>query len=148
MVALEKRVVQNYKNSFSAPCSKFEANEGRLKLPESIAAFMLMANAGIDDKHRVSMPAAAAYYGPVSKQKDDMSQNASADIVKSVQYETVPSVIRQCKARENKHSSTTTRNAKQGRFGATGVCATHGKTERLQGMKIKYGCSHFRKYGH
>lgn len=91
-----------------------------MHLSEPIIAFMLMASAGIDDKHRVSILKAATNAISVEKTESDTSKRTSADILQNFQYETVASILRQCVRRDTTKNSDKVLNANQGKFG-------HGK---------------------
>ncbi len=62
-------------------------------LPESLTAFMLLANSNIDNNQRISILAAATSTGSFWNSALPMSDG---DLLESVKYEGIASILRQC----------------------------------------------------
>ena len=82
---------RNFESRFSATVSKFNAHASSCVLPESLMAFMLLANSALDTTQRVSVLAAAS---PSEVQSSDAT--TTEDYLKAVSYESVATVLRQC----------------------------------------------------
>lgn len=111
-----------------------------------------MSSAKVSDNHRVSILAAAAHDVSAIKEEVDavsLTKISNADIVHSVSYETIASILRQCERPNNNNTHGTERSlhANQGRFG-NNRNRNGGGSERLRRMKDKFPCRKCGKYGH
>lgn len=86
----------NFETRFEAQVSRFNAHNA-CSIPDALLALMLLGNSNIDDNQRVSILAAA-----VSNVSPDESDEATvADMLGSVKYASIASVLRQCERKKS-----------------------------------------------
>jgi len=147
---------KNYESRFAAMVAKMSAHGNTVKLHESLLAMMLLTNANIDDAQRVPILAAAG-----GRKDVDQSQTNDA-IIKTVMYESVASVLRQCDNGSGTHSSASDGSSTFKSNGAT-FGGRNGKKRRsqqgkndkqrltpdqLRDLKSKQQCRSCGFYGH
>ena len=81
---------QNFESRFSAAITKMKSH-GSVTLPESLAAFMLLGNSNIGTTQRISILSAA-----ISHSQNSESTNSDEEIMDSVKYDSIASILRQC----------------------------------------------------
>eukprot|EP00171_Calliarthron_tuberculosum_P017605 IDg17605t1 len=93
LLATKRHSTESFKyfeSRFEAQVSKFNAHSESNHLPDSLTAFMLLANPSVDNGERISVLAAAA---PSSITTEDA---CTSDYLSAVTYNSVASVLRQC----------------------------------------------------
>ena len=84
---------RNFESRFDAAVSRFHTSSTEDKLSPSLIAFLLLANANVEDNHRISILAAAA---PQDDQADSNSDSDFSIPKYKLAYDTVATVIRSC----------------------------------------------------
>lgn len=84
---------RNFESRFDAAVCKFNSSSTEDKLSPSLISFLLLANANVEDNHRISILAAASPH----EDHNERSSDSDFEIPKfSLSYETVATVIRSC----------------------------------------------------
>lgn len=83
--------MENFESRFAAQVAKFNSITKTTKLPECIAALMLLSSFAINDSQRVSVMAGAA-----SSDENLTSQSSNDQFLSSITHQPIPSVIKQC----------------------------------------------------
>lgn len=141
-------LIEIFEQSFEALAAKFNCHSDKdPMLPDSLVAFLLMADAKLDDSQRISILAAAS---PKDSSLD--SSSATSEFLKSLTYEAILSAIRQFdKPREIKDTSASS-VIQVSSARAHGAWKPHGKQrlrrEQLADLKFKSKCYKCKKKGH
>lgn len=93
---------RNFESGFAAKVSKFNSHGKSCEIAESLTAFMLLANAGVDSNQRISVLAAATPH-----ETQFTGESTTDDFLKAVSYDTVASVLRQCDKMRGSESTLT-----------------------------------------
>ena len=89
----------NFESRFTAAVSKLNSHAANT-LPESLTAFMPMANSSIDSNQRISILVAAT-----AQSSELISSTASEELLKSVKYDLFVSILKQCDKAKPEHGS-------------------------------------------
>ena len=140
----EKESFKNFESRFEANVSKFNSHSEICELPESLTAFLLLANANVDNSQKIAVLAAA------SPKEAQCEQDATTTaMLSAVTYTSVASVLCQC---ENK-----THNGKNTDLSSlvANSAQTHGirrkqrlTPEQLADLKSKSVCHLCNQKGH
>ena len=84
---------KNFEARFAAHISKFHAHCPTAQIPESLTAFMLLANSNVDGSQRVSVLAVASPSVSIVKSETETTTDG---YLKAVSYASIASVLRQC----------------------------------------------------
>lgn len=82
---------RNNESRFEAQVSKFNAHSTSSHAPDSLTAFMLLANSNVDSSQRISVLAAAAQPADLSD-----SDTTTDTFLKAISYDSIASVLCQC----------------------------------------------------
>ena len=137
---------RNFESRFTANVSKFNSHSTSFVLIEAIAAFMLLANSGVDSNQRVSVLAAATPHSAQFK-----NGATTSDFLEAVSYDTVASVLRQCdkmKSSESSQSYTVTASSTQAPIRHKIKSKRSLTPEQLADLKSKSQCKRCNQYGH
>ena len=81
---------RNYESRFAASLAKMESHDSQA-LPESVTAFMLLSNSNVDANQRISILSSAT-----SHTSESTSTSTNKELMDSVTYDPIYSVLRQC----------------------------------------------------
>ena len=110
-------------------------------LPESLTAFMLLSNSNIDANQRISMLSAATSHSSNSE-----SATTNEELINSVKYNPIASVLRQCDA--NKDSSSATLLENYTTFPRHRWNRNHRTPQQIAELKKVSRCKTCGKWGH
>eukprot|EP00171_Calliarthron_tuberculosum_P022021 IDg22021t1 len=127
---------------FSAQVSKFNCHSDLTKLPEALTAFMLLSNSNVDANQRISVLAASSPTEKVFEKK-----STTTDFIKSVSYESIASVIRQCESPKT-ISSTLNSSAASNVQSRGKKFRTRLSPEKLAELKLRSKCNLCSEFGH
>lgn len=137
-----------FEQRFEAQVAKFNCHSSKEPmLPDSLIAFVLMANANIDGNQRVSIHAAAS-----PKNTSLNSSSTTSEFLKSLTYEAVSSVIRQCDKPKDVKDTSSHSGIQASSVRTHGAWKSSGKRtltkEQLADLKSKSKCHKCHKKGH
>eukprot|EP00171_Calliarthron_tuberculosum_P006240 IDg6240t1 len=82
---------RNFELRYQAQLARFNSHSESCKLPDSLTAFMLLANSAIDSSQRISVLATA------TPSASNFDQSATTnDYLKKISYKSIATVLRQC----------------------------------------------------
>lgn len=134
---------KNFELRFEAEASKFNAHSEVTKLPESLLAFILLANSNVDNGQRVSVLAAA------SPKELPSDTSTTSDYLESVSYDSIASVVRQCDQKASDNSQHNPLRANHvSRPGKKNSNKKKLSPEDFAEMKSKSKCRTCNNFGH
>lgn len=136
-----------YESRFAAAASKFNSNGASCKLPDSLMAFMLLANSSIDSSQRISVLAASA------PNNEAIGPNPTTDdFLQAVKYDSVAAVLRQCESGKGWDTKVTELSQLAEAIAANAITNTNRKKRltpvQLADLKSKSQCHDCKQYGH
>ena len=130
---------RNYESRFAASIAKLKSHASSA-LPESLTAFMLLANSNIEDNQRISILAAATANGATANTTTEATNEQLLDPLK---YESIASIIRQCDINNKPVGGSVQANS--GKFQKKKKKLT---PEQLADLKSKSQCKKCQEWGH
>ena len=131
----------NFESRFTAAVSKLNSHAANT-LPESLTAFMPMANSSIDSNQRISILVAAT-----AQSSELISSTASEELLKSVKYDLIVSILRQCDKAKPEHGSDAIR-VNNANFPKRFYKGRKYTPEELAEFKARSRCRVSTKWGH
>ena len=107
---------KTFESRFDAAVSRFNAASPSAKLSQSLISFLLLANAAVDDNHRVSILAAAVSKPSTASEPGSASDGTQMDpngnfrMLQELDYEAVATVLRSCDTVKEHTDSQSSRN--------------------------------------
>ena len=123
---------RNFESRFDAAVSSFNAASPSAKLSQSLVAFLLLANAAVDDNHRISILAAAVPKSSSPSESSSGSESTPMDatgnsrLLQELDYESVATVLRSCDTVKEHSDSANSQN----RYPGNGSGALHSNAAR------------------
>jgi len=142
---------KNFESRFDSQVSKFNAHATTTKLPDSLVAFMLLANANVENNQRISVLAAAS-----PKESDFENAATTEQFLESVSYSAIASIIRQCDKSSDPPSATprpapipaVTATIPSRNLRRDGTPKKRLTPQELADLKAKSKCRRCPKWGH
>lgn len=145
----ENESYRNFESRFEAQVNKFNSRSTSTKLPESLLAFMLLANANIDGNQRIRVLASG-----IPRASDESSMDTE-ELLNNIVYSSIASVVRQCETpitsrTEQYGSFTGSSSSLQSNSVSTSSAPTKKKfsPSQLARLKSKSKCRKCGKFGH
>ena len=136
---------RNFESRFNAQVSKMNAASSSARLPQALTALKLLENTGVEDGQRVSALAA------VSSNAGLPASASTDELTKTVSYEKIASVLRQCDQSEARSGNTmagSSANAPLRHKKNNPKQKTTLTPEALASLKARCQCHLCSKYGH
>ena len=131
---------RNFESRFAAAVAKMKSYSSQA-LPESLTAFILLANSNIDVNQRISILSASTSHSSYPG-----SSPTNESLMAAIRYDPIASVLRQCDS--NKLYSTSTLHANSSAFPRRRWNNSHKTPQQIAEMKRTSRCKTCGQWGH